>query len=223
MAETTSDIRSPAKREKLRRMALWALLGAASGAGAWIVVWAVDGSAKFLFFAPGITFGLVIGLALFGLGYARLWQAALFAVLSVPAWYAGFYVGNDWASGLYSEYLSYFVIGVVGGTAWAIVQTLAVAPLSFARRVRPLVTLVLVGAVTAGLLLVAGDVTVGFFDDMLFLILWTGWYAVYAAVLSVFLPWPKSEAPPRLFRRNGNAKEFNFPAVRWAAFWSVPG
>jgi hypothetical protein len=144
-------------------------------------------------------FGLVIGVALFGLGYARLWQAALFAALSVPAWFAGFFVGVEigprWASGLYSEYLGYFVMGVVGGTAWAIVQTLAVVPLSFARRVRPLATLVAVGAVTAGLLLVAGRfVGVGFFDEKLFLILWTGWYAVYAAVLSVFLPWPKSEA-----------------------------
>jgi apolipoprotein N-acyltransferase len=85
MTETTSDIRSPAKREKLRRMALWALLGAVSGAGAWIVVWAVDGDELSIFVAPGLVFGLAAGLALHRLGHARLWQAALFAVLSVPA------------------------------------------------------------------------------------------------------------------------------------------
>jgi ABC-type multidrug transport system fused ATPase/permease subunit len=78
MTATNSDIRSPAKRKILRRMALWALLGAASGAVAWVVIRAVDGSDKFLFFAPGTTFGLVIGVALFTQGYARLWQAALF-------------------------------------------------------------------------------------------------------------------------------------------------
>jgi hypothetical protein len=196
MTETNGDIRSPAKREKLRRMALWALLGAASGAVAWAAVWAVDGSDNFLVFAPGITFGLVIGLALFGLGHARLWQAVLFAVLSVAAWYAGISGGEygyHWASDLYlvSSYLRYFVIGVVVGTAWAIVQTLAVALLSFARRARPLVTLVAMGAVTAGFLVAIGS---NFFDRTMLLILWTGWYAVYAAVLSVFLPWPESEA-----------------------------
>ncbi len=220
MTQTTSDIRSPAMREKLRRMALWALLGAASGAAPWVLgwvagVWGVEFGTRvendlltliLPRYAPGITFGLVIGLALFARGYARLWQAALFAVLSVPAWYAGLYVGRGYgldlanrlnADSLYLFILVYFVIGVVGGTAWAIAQTLAVAPLSFARRVRVLATLVAVGAVTGGLLLVASEfVGVGFFNDTLFLILWTGWYAVYAAVLSLFLPWPKSAARP---------------------------
>ena len=204
MTETNGDILSPAKRETLRRMALWALLGAASGAVAWVavwaVLWAVEGSGTFLKYAPGLTFGLVIGVALFAQGYARLWQAALFAVLSVAAWYAGFYVGVEYGLDLarlgpQSRYLEFFVIGVVGGTAWAIVQTLAVALLSFARRARPLATLVAVGAVTAGLLLVHAPLTVET-EESLFLILWTGWYAVYAAVLSLFLPWTKSEARP---------------------------
>jgi hypothetical protein len=216
MTATNGDIRSPARREKLRRVALWALLGAASGAVAWVVIWAVgawdwpvcafscENVNELLLLIPiilpGLTFGAAAGLALFGLGYARLWQAVLFAVLSVPAWYAGVfaefeYGPHNWASGLYSEYLRYFVSGVVGGTAWAIVQTLAVAVLPFARRARLLVTLVAVGAVAAGLLWVAGQfVGVGFFDDSPVLILLTGWYAVYAAVLSLFLPWPKSEA-----------------------------
>ena len=209
MTATNGDIRSPARREKLRRVALWALLGAASGAVAWVAVLAVawdvcvfacgnDLPLLILDMLPGLTFGAAVGLALFGLGHARLWQAVLFTVLSLPAWYAGYMVGagsgTELASGLHSEYLSYFVPGVVGGTAWAIVQTLAVAVLPFARRVRLLVTLVAVGAVMAGLLLAVGDVTVGILSGTLFLILWTGWYAVYAAVLSLFLPWPKSEA-----------------------------
>ena len=191
MTETNGDIQSPARRAKLRRMALWALLGAASGAVAWVVVWAAGGGDLAFSFVPGTVFGLVIGVALFVLGYARIWQAALFAALSVAAWYAGYYVGveygYDWASGLYSIYLMFFVIGVVGGTAWAIVQTLAVAVLSFARRVRPLATLVAVGAVTGGLLSVHAPLIVET-EESLFLILWTGWYAVYAGVLSLFLP-----------------------------------
>ena len=204
MTITGEGVATALLREKLSRAARWALLGAASGAVAWLALLAAEASEildqAIGLFAPGPTFGLVIGLALFGLGYARHWQAALFAALSVPAWYAGFFVGVeygvDWVNRLNPDslYIGIFVIGVVGGTVWAIVQTLAVVPLSFARRVRPLVTLVAVGAVTAGFLLVAGDVTVGVLDDTLFLILWTGWYAVYAAVLSLFLPWPKSEA-----------------------------
>ena len=201
MSDASDSVQSKEVAEnKLYRAGRWAFLGAASGVAVWLALFAAAASETLsraiVFYAPGTTFGLVIGLALFGLGYARLWQAALFAALSAPAWYAGYYVGVEfgWAYGLYpdSPYIRFFIIGVVGGTVWAIVQTLAVALLSFARRVRPLVTLVAVGAVTAGLLLVAG-LTVET-EESLFLILWTGWYAVYAAVLSLFLPWPKSEA-----------------------------
>ena len=210
MTATNSDIRSPAKIEKLRRMALWAMLGAASGAVAWVAVWAAvnwvhmenDLLLLIPIMLPGLSFGAVVGLALRRVGLARGWQVALFAALSVPAWYAGFYVGveygPDWArllnaDNLYRFYLEFFIIGFVGGTAWAIVQTLAVALLSFARRVRPLATLVAVGAVTAGLLVAIGYIIFGT-GISLYLILWTGWYAVYAAVFSLILPWPKSEA-----------------------------
>ena len=209
MTETNGDILSPAKRETLRRMALWALLGAASGAVAW-GVGVATGELSMSFgetpsptyytvdTAPGLTFGLVIGLALFARGYARLWQAALFAALSAPAWYAGFYVGGEFfgATGHYLDpkYLAFFVTGVVGGTVWAIVQTLAVVPLSFARRVRPLATLVAVGAVTAGLLTAIIANSIFNTEQLFFLLLWTGWYAAFAAVLSLFLPWPESEA-----------------------------
>ncbi len=152
MTETNGDIRSPAKREILRRMALWALLGAASGAVAGIAVWAADATGiDFDIYIdlgfhqvelgpeailPGLFFGLAAGLGCWRMRLAQGRQVAVFTTLSILAWYTGFNAGYEfdyvWASGLYSSYLRWFVTGVVGGTAWAIVQTLAVVPLSFA-------------------------------------------------------------------------------------------
>lgn len=185
--ETDVETRSA----RLRRAALWAMLGGASGVAAWSVVWATDGADQAFNFAPGTTFALVVGLACFGMGYVRIWQVALFVPLSVVAWYAGFYVGAEhgyyWSSGLFSNrYLEYFSIGMIGGTVWAVVQTVGVALFLFARRLRLLLTLAAAGTVTAGLL-VAAEFNLGTVE-LLFLFIWTGWYAVYAAILSTALP-----------------------------------
>ncbi len=185
---TVPEIRSA----KLRRAAGWALLGGASGLAAWgIVFWSAGNTA--LFYAPGLLFGLFVGLALYRSGNARHWQAALFAALSVPGWYAGGYVGRDygfpWVRDLfsYNEYLYLFGIGFVGGVAWSAVQAVALIPFPFARRLRLLAVLMAVGSVTPGILMVV-LFTVRSSDEVLFLTLWVGWYAVYAALLSTALP-----------------------------------
>ncbi len=210
-------------------MALWALLGAASGFAASATLWLAEAAGINFHISidlgfhqvelapatilPGLFFGLAAGLGFWRMRLAQGRQVAVFTALSILAWYAGSYVGGeygwDWASGLHGSYLGWFVIGVVGGTVWAIVQTLAVVLLSFSRRVRPLATLVAVGAVTAGLLLAARPINWLFFDIWPFIILWTGWYAVYAAVLSLFLPWPKSAARPE---EKGAGRASDFPA-----------
>jgi hypothetical protein len=197
-------------REKLRRVALWALLGAASGAVAFVAVLTAESTVlvvhvpKILFLLPGLSFGAVVGLALRRVGLARGWQVVLFAAFSVAAWHAGYIVGVEYgfllAANLFPErYSMEFVgAGLVGGLVWGVVQTLGAAVLfSFARRRRLCVILPLVGSATATLIVVPYDqfVDYSFFPGPeLYFILWTGWYAVYAAVLSVFLPWPKSEA-----------------------------
>jgi hypothetical protein len=176
---------------KLRRAAGWALLGGASGMVAWgIFFWSAGNTA--LLYAPGLLFGLFVGLALYRSGNARHWQAALFAALSVPAWVAGFFSGVEYGDFLAIEffldyiYLQLFVTGFIGGIAWSAVQTIAVLPFPFARQRRLLTILMAAGTVTPGLLLIVGTAWHSY--DALLFTLWTSWYAVYAALLSTALP-----------------------------------
>ena len=184
MTETTSDIQSPATRAKLRRMALWALLGGASGAAVPGVEWAVGELRLWSLILPGLSFGTVVGLALRRVGLARGWQVVLFAVFSAAAWFAGFILIDEFT------------------LVWGVVQTAAVAALfPFARRFSLCVIMPVIASATATLIASAHhqifeDQYYFFPPDHFFYILWTGWYAVYAAVLSLFLPWPKSEARP---------------------------
>ncbi len=171
-----------------RRAVIWALLGAASGVVAWGLVWAVELTVNrndlANYVAPGLIFGFAVGLALYRLGHARVWQVALLAVVSVVAWYVA--INTSITLALRWSSADYGAAASVGGLIWSAIQTAVTAILfPFARRPLLWVMLLLAGGAIAGLVT---ETLFGNSGAYFFLILWTGWYAVYAAVLSTALP-----------------------------------
>jgi hypothetical protein len=186
-------------RAKARRAAIWASLGAASGLATWGLFLAAESTLGqeqeelVMYIVPGLIFGFAVGLALYRLGHARVWQVALLAAVSVVAWYIAINTAINTGVDLAWRWpsASYGLAASVGGLVWSAILTAAIAILfPFARRPRLWVELLLAGGATAGLVTEAL-----LFDSLFYLVLWTVWYAVYAAVLSTALPSRKPDLP----------------------------
>ncbi len=189
----------PANREKLRRAAGWAFYGALSGAAAsaavaWIerlrIVALMD---PFFYFAPGLIFGLVVGLMLYRGGRAPLWRVLAFAAISAAAWPVAYFAGLMALVGVevpIPKFVGFALSGLAGGLVWSVILTTAAAALFvFARRPRLWLALLATGGL-AGAVLVAPLDTWGRLGGsmVIFVILWGGWYAAWAAVFSTALP-----------------------------------
>lgn len=178
------------------RAAAGALFGGASGAAAWGLA-ALSSAAGIrsewiALTGPGAVFGLAASLVVWRLGHARAWQAVLFAILSAMAWPIGVAVATEvyLSPGVVpesDEVVQDLFVGLAGGAVWAALQALAAATFPFARRMRVLAGLLVMGTAIPGVV-VAALFERGLAGDLLFLVLWPAWYAAIAAIAAAALP-----------------------------------
>ena len=168
------------------------MLGALSGAFAGAALTVLASVSPLVM--PGLTFGGIIGVVLWRRGLAQAERIVLLIFGEQLAWYAGFYIavitGFDWYPDL--SIRQYALVGLAGGLAWSAILTAVIALLfPFARRRWLWTGQLAAGTAACGLLLAAGGALDLSYNANMTL-LWTGWHAVYAAVLATMLPRKKA-------------------------------
>ncbi len=187
----------PANREWRRRAAGWAFYGALSGAAAsagvsWIERLRIDALMDPGFYiAPGLIFGLAVAWKLYRGGHAPPWRALFFVAISTAAWPVAYYAGLAVLVGIETpmpDIVRYTLFGLAGGLAWSAMLTAAATALFIFARARWLALLAtggLAGAVLAAPLDIWGRLGGSM---VIYVILWGGWLAAWAAVFSTALP-----------------------------------
>ena len=174
-----ATIKALTRWERARTVAGFALLGAASGAGAMWIVEALSqaqaGIVAIRSAVPGLVFGLLVGGALLRRGLAGPWVYAAYAVASSASCYAAIY----FAVAVYNAFngnmlLIGFCAGLLGSACLTGVSALLFRSL---RRPAPCLLMLGAGCVLGGLL--------AFYDG---LVLFASWQAGYAAALAAGLP-----------------------------------
>ncbi len=183
-----ATIKALIRNERARTVAGFALLGAASGASAALILEALSqaqaGIAAIPSAVPGLVFGLIVGGALLRRGLAGPWVYAAYAVASSASCYAAIY----FAVAVYNAFngnmlLIGFCAGLLGSACLTGVSALL---FRFLRRPAPCLLMLGAGCVLGGLLAL---------DEGL--VLFASWQAGYAAALAAAVPGtPRVEGPP---------------------------
>ncbi len=189
----------PAVGKWRRRAAGWAFYGALSGAAAsagvsWIERLRFQALMDPAFYvAPGLIFGLVVGWMLYRGGHISLRKGMLFAAVCIAAWPVTYIAVRTIAAfDLVAApgTLAYALSGLAGGLVWsAILTTAAAALFDFARGRRLWLALLATGGLAGAVLAAPLDIWGRLGGSMvIYVILWGGWLAAWAAVFSTALP-----------------------------------
>ena len=179
----------------MRRALRWAFNGALSGAAADAIVFWSEKSLTSAWqdavfhVTPGLAFGSVVAVTLYRRRLASRWRCACFAAASVAAWPAAYYSALLTLSEIGVGPAEFAAAGLAGGLVWAAVLTSALPVLPFARHPR-LWIMLLAGGGAAGVACIAPLDYLGALGGAaaIYLVLWSVWCAVYAAILSTALP-----------------------------------
>lgn len=203
MTEPAGETPAPETREWRRRAASWALYGALSGAAASAAVASIERLGVYalmdtsFFVAPGLIFGLVVGWTLYRQGYTSFRKGMVFAMICVAAWPAAY--NAVWKMAAFDlapmpGALAYALSGLAGGLVWSALLTAAVAMLfDFARGPRLWLALLATGGLAGAVLVAPLDIWGRLGGSMLiYIILWGGWLAAWAAVFATAPPVAKT-------------------------------